>query len=116
MGYWVVDVALWLVVVVSLLLAAIYTVRVWRKRSDPLRWLLLGVLGSLAMTNAPVLAEHEDRAWPWGVHLLLLLVALGSMGGAAWPLLRDTWNEACLWFTVARDSWRLVKARRQGRM
>lgn len=90
-------------VVVSLAVSAMYFVRVIRHSNDPLRWALLGVLLSLAVTNLvpfmiymspthelpPVWVGWVTRAA--GTIMLLVVTA---------PLVRDTVREVLSWICL----------------
>lgn len=104
-----------LLVVVAALVSALYSVRVLRKSNDPLRWALLGVLASLALTTLPAVIAystdppHLPPLWVgWATRVLATAVVVI----VAWPLLRDTWRELCAWVVVGRDSWRFLWSRR----
>jgi hypothetical protein len=106
---------LWSVILVSSGLAGLYFIRVVRHHRDPMRWLLLGVLASLALTTVPLLALYNGDPWPMWAWELCLLAALASVVGASIPLVRDTWREVCAYAVVARDSYRVLREQRRRR-
>lgn len=102
-----------LLVAVGGLISLLYAVRVGRHSRDPLRWLLLGVMLSLVLTNVPALLVYLDSTPttatpPLWVGWAARLAATGVLVGVAWPLLRDTWRELCAYARVAVDSWRFL--------
>jgi hypothetical protein len=103
--------ALWALILTSVLISLLYLVRVVRNSRDPLRWALLGVILSLALTNAPVLFFYYGNRLPFGVGATLRIFALISLVVTTFPLIRDTWREVCATLRVARDSWRLFSPR-----
>lgn len=100
--------ALIAVVAASLFVSTLYLVRVVRHRRDPLRWLLLGLLMSLALTNAPILLHRIDYTLPlwvgWGTRLAAAIIVIWT----AKPLMVDTWREIQAFRRVAVDSWRVM--------
>lgn len=91
-------VTLSLVVVVSLAISLMYLVRVLRNKKDTLRWALLGLLATLAITNFPPLMAYLGSPMPQIVGEIARIVAALILIWASWPLLRDSYHEvkACL--------------------
>lgn len=93
------DVLSTALVVVSLAASALYLVRVWRHRDDPLRWGLFGVLLSTGLL--------QMRFVPW-VHDGLKVAALASLCVVGWPIACDMVREVRALVRVAVDSWRIM--------
>ena len=90
--------ALCALIAISLLAALVYSIRVMRHKDDHLRWALLGVLASLALTNLPVLFWYLGYPLPLWVGAVARLASAAFLVWAVWPLLCDSWNEvkACV--------------------
>lgn len=82
-----------LVVTVSTLVSVLYSVRVIRNRSDHLRWALLGLLLSLALTNAPPMMAYLGHPLPLWYGQLSRVAAAAILIWTVWPLMRDSYEE-----------------------
>lgn len=82
-----------IVVSVSLFVSSLYAIRVIRKSNDHLKWALLGVLASLALTNSPLLLWYLGYPLPLWVGQVARLFAAIVLTWAVWPLICDSWFE-----------------------
>lgn len=115
--YWTI-VSLWVVVLTSLLVSALYVIRVLRTPRDPMKWALLALLSTLAMTNTPTLIGFVTHTPPpvllgqtlRGISSLVLLWAV-------WPLIKDSMHEfkhyVCVLYTRSHPRAKVETRRRQ---